>query len=313
MKLFTHFKTTEKPSLTLSHKDKVVLLGSCFSENMKKHFELAGFHCNSNPFGVIYNPISIAHLLQLVASNQSLPKKSILNQFPEISSLLTHSLFRESNEKELQKAFTLQSERLNQSPKTFIISLGTAWVYTHLETGYQVANCHKIEARAFRKQLLSQKEVNESLSHVYNAIITMNPKNKVIFTLSPVRHLKDGFIENQMSKALLHLGIQNLLQKHEASYFPAYEIVMDELRDYRFYKEDLVHPNAQAVKHIWSIFSSFYFAETTQQINKKVEAYHQLKNHHLLSKHLEKIKTHEEKVQKLKQNLESKYPQISLS
>ena len=258
MKFFTAFNSSQSIDLTIDQHKNIVLLGSCFSENMEAHFTQSGFRCIANPMGVVYNPLSLAVLLELIAEKQELPEQSIIESNREYSSFLTHTKFRSESKKELQEKFTRKTSLLHDSPNVFIITLGTAWIYRHIESKLDVANCHKLPSQVFSKRLLDITTVMHSISTICKSVNKMDSRNKVIFTLSPVRHLKDGFIENQTSKSILHLAIQQSLKKNKTYYFPAYEIMMDELRDYRFYNADLIHPNEQAIRHIWSYFTKFF-------------------------------------------------------
>ena len=312
MKFFTSFKTTQKQTLNLTQKQDIVVLGSCFSENMESRFIESGFRCTSNPFGVIYNPISLSVLLELIATKSPLPELSIIPIQNEFSSLLTHSLFRADTKKNLQLKFEKAATILHGSPKVYVITLGTAWVYHHSETELDVANCHKLDNTQFSKRLLSLNAVNQAISNICNSIKQINSANQIIFTLSPVRHLRDGFVENQMSKSLLHLGVQQILETFRFHYFPSYEIMMDELRDYRFYESDLIHPNKQAIDHIWAYFTDFYMNKSTQNIASEILSYYQLKRHQVLSQHPDLIKSHENKVRQIKEELITKYPYLLL-
>ena len=153
--------------------------------------------------------------------------------------------------------------------------MGTSWVYTHKSSGKVVANCHKIPQTQFEKQLLSIQQITNSLNRMIQLVNEVNPDTQIIFSVSPVRHLKDGFVENTLSKSHLISAVHHVIASHKnsdvLSYFPSYEIQLDELRDYRFYKEDMLHPNALAVTYIWERFVSVWMADSTHQLMKMVE------------------------------------------
>jgi len=298
----------------------VMLLGSCFSENMKPYFKRSGFKVRNNPFGILYNPINIAQHIANIANNNSDLAQSIIATHMGYSSLLVHSSFYETSATQLQDKYTNTIGNLNKQfitkPHTFIITLGSAWVYKHLATDTICANCHKIKQGEFVKILLSPQEIITALQNIVTHVFKLNTKHQIIFTVSPVRHIKDGFVENTHSKAILHQGIQTVLKENlsanKISYFPAFELMMDELRDYRFYKKDLLHPNAVAIQYIWEKFVQTYFNQKTQQISQEVNKYYLLKKHKIFSKETSVSQQHYEKINALFQFLKDKYPLIYL-
>ena len=189
-----------------------------------------------------------------------------------------------------------------------IITLGTSWVYRLKESGLAVANCHKVPKHKFRKELLSIAEIIESLAVIISLIKEINPTTNFIFTVSPVRHIKDGFIENQQSKAHLISALHQIIKFHENSfYFPSYEIMMDELRDYRFYKEDMIHPNNIAVNYIWEKLSKKWFSDETLQTTEQIQKIQKNLDHKPFNSesllHEKFIKSTEQKIKKLQEKL----------
>ncbi len=171
----------------------------------------------------------------------------------------------------MNHAIQTTNQQLKESTHV-IITLGTAWVYRHIESDQVVANCHKVPQKKFLKELLSVDEITESLEAIISLIREINPTVNFIFTVSPVRHLKDGFVQNQQSKALLIAAMQQVVERrNKTHYFPSYEIMMDELRDYRFYNEDMIHPNKTAINYIWNKFVSTWFSEDSLSIVEKVD------------------------------------------
>ena len=312
MNLITKLGHLNYPDLSLSHKDEFILIGSCFSEHMKPHLEDHGFYAQSNPFGIIYNPHSISQLLNLMVSDSLLPPSSIIETDMGFTSFLTHSSFSFKDIDTLQNSFKKLHILFKEKPRTYVLTLGTSWVYKHIISQSLVANCHKIQASEFEKQLLSLEHIKTSLQEMILAIQTFNAKNEIIFTLSPVRHLKDGFVENQRSKSLLHMAIQEVIIHNNVNYFPAYEIMMDELRDYRFYAEDLLHPNPLAIKIIWDYFYESIFLPKSKEIGKEVFAFTKFQKHKILSKKSEVNMQHLQKINKQKADLVSNYPDIHL-
>lgn len=239
-------------------------------ERMKKN----KFDCLLNPFGTLFNPHSIAKCI-----SYSLEAKNFtVEEFKNSNGLFFHYDFHselsypsaEESLHEINKQLKLTKNCLKESDYLFI-TFGTAWVYRLKENAEIVANCYKQPPENFDKELLDIQAIYLSYKKLIPELISLNPKLKIIFTLSPVRHLKDGFHENQLSKSTLLLAIEKILGEFTScSYFPAYEILMDDLRDYRFYAEDLVHPNQTAINYIWQKFSIYYFTLESHQILEEI-------------------------------------------
>ena len=252
-----------------------MLLGSCFAENMGKKFDYFKFQATTNPFGIIFNAVSLERLIRRAVENRTFTENDIffhndLWHCYEVHSELSNSdkdAFLES----LNNIIRSTNKQLNDSTH-IIITLGTSWVYRNIESNEIVANCHKVPQKQFTKELLSIHQTEESLQSIISLIHSVNPNCNFIFTVSPVRHIKDGFTENTLSKAHLIAAIHSVLnQKFSTSlelttqnrnYFPSYEIMMDELRDYRFYAEDMLHPNQTAIDYIWIQFFENYVSES---------------------------------------------------
>lgn len=260
MQFFTKVPITT--SLTpISYESQIVVMGSCFAENIGAKLDFYKFQHAANPFGIIFNTISIEKIIQRVVRKKFYTEEDIFFHNERWHCFEIHSDFSHPDSgfflAKLNETLALMREKLSASTH-FIITLGTSWVYKLIESQEIVANCHKIQQKNFSKHLLSAAETLASLERIVDLVRLINAKCNFVFTISPVRHLKDGFIENQVSKSNLILAVYNLLQKTSAeanlSYFPSYEIMMDELRDYRFYNSDLLHPNATAIDYIWSRF-----------------------------------------------------------
>jgi hypothetical protein len=183
------------------------------------------------------------------------------------------------------------------------ITLGTAWVYRHLASDRVVANCHKIPQTAFAKELLSVAEIESALQQLIYSILAVNPNVQLVFTVSPVRHSKDGLVENQRSKAQLLVALHQLLETHQAYYFPAYEILLDELRDYRFYADDLLHPSPLAIRYIWEKWLSVTTTPETQALIAEVEAVQKSRQHRPFNPETEEHQVFLEKLEKKEQEL----------
>ena len=250
-------KSAEKISLS----QKVLLLGSCFAQNMQIKFADGGFEA-MHPFGAIYNPYSVANSFKLIAENKAIAEESLFFQKDKWNSYAFHSSYssEEKNEaiRQMSEAITRANDILNSENPIIIVTLGTSWVYQLNETGEIVANCHHSSASSFTRRAMDVEEIIEVLTPICQT------GKRIIFTVSPVRHLKDGAHENQLSKSRLLLAVDKLVSQHpNCEYFPSYEIVLDELRDYRFFAEDMAHPTALAVDYIWERFSDAYFSDKT--------------------------------------------------
>lgn len=243
---------------TIVYGDGLLFLGSCFADEVGGICKGFGFNALVNPFGVLYNPVSIANALHRLQSGKPFSQEDVIKVGEEFFCTFSHnSEFWSHSEQGLL-------ERVNQSlteagrcfaqSKWVVLSLGTAWVYRYLENQEVVANCHKLPSQMFHRFCLSVEETLLCLSDLVQAF----PEKQFILTVSPLRHLKDGLHGNQLSKSTLLLAVDQLCQAYpNAHYFPAYEILLDELRDYRFYNEDMVHPTDQAVRYIWEKFTDF--------------------------------------------------------
>jgi hypothetical protein len=264
---FTTKIPIQKYNHPITYDSKIMLLGSCFAESMGNKFEYFKFQNTTNPFGIIFNPVSLAKLIERSAQKEYFTEEDIffhndLWQCYEVHSELSHpdkAIFLSN----LNSIVELTHRHIG-SLTHCIITLGTSWVYRNIETNEIVANCHKVPQKQFVKELLSPEIIAQSIESILFTISVVNPNCNFIFTVSPVRHIKDGFAENTLSKAHLISALHNTISNNPShtNYFPAYEIVMDELRDYRFYAEDLLHPNQTAIDYIWIQFFENYISES---------------------------------------------------
>ncbi len=254
-------------SSPISHQNKILSLGSCFAETIGLKMKSAKFDCLVNPFGTIFNPLSLKLLLETTESARDFEENLICERDGIYFHYHAHSDLFGTSPAELLLKLREKRNLISQQLKTashLILTFGTAWVYTLPEYGI-VANCHKKPNNLFHKRLLSLDEMESSLSALFEDFSQKFQDLKIILTLSPVRHLKDGVTENQLSKSLLRVLCSNLERRWPSvSYFPAYEIMMDELRDYRFYKSDLIHPTTEAEDYIWSRWQASHFTKETQ-------------------------------------------------
>jgi len=255
--------------LELNHHSKLIFIGSCFAEHIGEKLRHLKFNCQINPLGISYNPVSLLSLMQRSLNDERFLLEELLHHNERHFSFDLHSSFSNSNAidflKKANDQLELQLQQL-QTADCLFISLGTAWVHIFKQKGILVNNCHKLPAAEFEKSLLSVSDVVGAWERFYERLKELNPKLKVIFTVSPVRHLKDGFRENQLSKSILHLAVEKIYQKFDnVFYFPSFEIMMDELRDYRYYDRDLVHPNQLAIDLIWEHFQLACLSQKSRQ------------------------------------------------
>ena len=264
---FTTKIPVQKSDFPIDYDSKVMLFGSCFAENMGKKFDYFKFQATTNPFGIIFNTVSLEKLIRRAVENRTFTENDIffhndLWHCYEVHSELSNS-DKDSFLESLNDIIRSTNKQLNDSTH-IIITLGTSWVYRNIESNEIVANCHKIPQKQFTKELLSIHQTEESLQSIISVIHSANPNCNFILTVSPVRHIKDGFTENTLSKAHLVAAIHKTITNHKShiTYFPSYEIMMDELRDYRFYAEDMLHPNQTAIDYIWIQFFENYVSES---------------------------------------------------
>jgi len=253
----------------LSHSDKIIGFGSCFVDSIGGKLEDSKFQTMMNPFGTLFHPLAIENAIARIHSKINYTESEIFNHQELYFSWDHHSSFNKTSLKSTLEGINSQLEMANeliQNANVFFLTFGTAWVYKVNQLDLIVANCHKVPMKHFEKILLTEAQIKSSLRNCFNYILDINPKAQIITTISPVRHLKDGMVENNISKGKLISNLHEVLSQYEnAHYFPAYELMMDDLRDYRFYKEDLLHPNEMAIDYIWDKFSEKYFDETTSR------------------------------------------------
>ncbi len=264
----------DKPQIKgrIDYNSKIVTLGSCFAENITKRLAAAKFCVKRSPVGILFNPASIASTLTAFAERSAVDCGRIVRRSEGWVSLDCHSELTMPTEEEAIK--TLQNaidegHKLLRSATCVIITFGTAWIYEHIATGRVVANCHKQPSREFCRRRMSVEEIITLFKPLMEGVLR---DKHIIFTVSPIRHTADGLTENCVSKAILRLAADTLSSTYDnADYFPAYEIVTDDLRDYRFYAEDMVHPSAQAVEYIWQRFIESALADSAVELLPKVE------------------------------------------
>lgn len=266
--------TFEKSNFEILHSSQMMLFGSCFSENIGQILSQNLFRVDVNPFGILYNPFSIAQSIRRLLDNSRISEDELVLQNGLYHSFLHHGDFSAKTKAEcLEKINSRFDVALCNLPKAdiLLITFGTAFVYQLADSGEIVSNCHKFPASYFKQTLLSVDEIVAKWKDLLAEIIKMNPGIKVVFTVSPIRHFRNGFRYNQLSKATLILAVNKLYEMfpNVIYYFPAYEILMDDLRDYRYYADDMIHPSDVAIQYIWKGFSDVFFSSETTRILKK--------------------------------------------
>lgn len=299
----------------IDYNAKIVLLGSCFAENMGQKFEYYKFQNNVNAFGIIFNPVSIEKLVERIVNHQEFSENDIFFYNESWHCYEVHSELSNSNKEEFLHDLNaiLQSTKNEITNATHIfITYGTSWVYRLKSNNKIVANCHKVPQNQFDKEILSTEIIEKSIQNTIQLIQLINQNCKFIFTISPVRHIKDGFVENQQSKAHLITAIHNSqFIIHHSNYFPSYEIMMDELRDYRYYTDDMLHPNSVAIDYIWERFSDNYISESAFSIMNEVENIQKSLTHRPFNQNTQAHKDFVLKVKNKIELLQKQYPNIN--
>lgn len=278
-----HFEfDIKKLSPPISHQDKLLLIGSCFTENIGDKLKKYKFSVLENPNGILFNPVSVAEALTSYIENLQFRREHLFQLNEGWHSWNHHSRFSGlSAEEALTKINTSTSEanKYLKEADYLMITLGSSWIYTLTEKalnakiGSVAANNHKAPADWFFKRLMTTEEVLQTLDNVLYRLFHFNSKLKIIFTISPVRHLREGVVENNRSKAVLIQAVHHLVDKFDKLYyFPAYELVIDDLRDYRFYAEDLVHPNYSATQYVWEKFIDVCIEEKSKELMEQIHS-----------------------------------------
>jgi hypothetical protein len=260
----------------IDYNSKIVSLGSCFAVNMSEKLDYFKLHNVCNPFGILFHPLAIEKLISFSVTGKRFTEKDIFFHNELWHCFDIHSDLSNSNKEGLLISLNeiVEATKLQLQEATHvIITYGTSWVYRNIESDSIVANCHKVPQKQFKKELLAVDEIRESIANTMKLIHSVNPNCNIIFTVSPVRHIKDGFVENQWSKSNLIAALHQVIncQLSTVNYFPSYEIMMDELRDYRFYAEDMLHPSQVAIDYIWKRFKETTISETAFPTMDSVE------------------------------------------
>ncbi len=271
----------------ITYNDPVMFIGSCFATSIGSKFEAGRMKVMINPSGTVYNPVSVANTIETIFLGKDCTISDLynynglwlsFNHYTDFSSENPEEVLSRINSKAAEAAGFLSAS------KFLFVTFGTARVYIRKQTGMVVSNCHKIPAKEFDRKLLSVNEIGNMWNLLLDRIKDSYPGLQVVFTVSPVRHLKDGAHGNQVSKSVLFLAVEELLRhRSQPLYFPAYEIMMDDLRDYRFYDDDLVHPSSAATEYIWEIFRECWFDPEASELWKEVNGILKAVSHRIKS------------------------------
>ncbi len=320
-----HLEFTPKPFDTrINHRQHLLLIGSCFTEQIGAKLASHKFSVMDNPNGILFNPISITRSVSSYIDNKQYKAEDLFYLNECWNSWEHHSRFSNPDKEKCVLAINesqTQAHSFLKKADWLLITLGSAFVYElpsplgeGLGVRSVVANCHKVPTDKFNKRLLQVDEVVSALQVMIEKVVDFNPGLKIIFTISPVRHLRDGFVENNRSKATLIHTVHHLVENNkDCFYFPAYELVIDDLRDYRFFAEDMVHPNYAATNYVWEKFIAAFVDEPSQQLMKDIAVIVAAKNHNAFNpsseQHKKFLQTNLEKVK----NLQGKFPYINFN
>jgi len=291
---------------------KGISIGSCFTNYIGGYLQASKFNIKVNPFGTVYNPVSIANCFDLLHEKIVIDQNDLFYNAGLWSSHYLHSSFSSPEKSKLLSSYANVVQNYKSSQKSLdyaILTLGTSWVYELISSNQIVSNCHKIPAKEFNRIKLSVAEIEEVLVSIIDSLLEINPNCKIITTISPIRHWKDGAHDNQISKSQLFVAVDSIMQEFSmVEYFPAYELLIDDLRDYRFYEDDLLHPNSMAVDYIREKFIDSYIDNRGHTLIKQVQYIKNAQNHRVINngseEHLKFKKTFLQKTKDLQKEYE---------
>jgi len=299
MELRTTFSI--EPSVKkITYSDPVMFIGSCFATSMGSQLELGRMPVMINPAGTVYNPVSVCNTIDTITCRKKYNAGNLFKYEDTYISFDHHTDFSSGDSEEILNKINSKSEvalKFLSSASFLFVTFGTARVFRWIESGKIVSNCHKIPAAKFTHELLSPDDITSLWNSELDKLKSLFPELKVVFTISPVRHWKDGAHSNQVSKSILFLAVEKLLEHtSKPAYFPAYELVMDDLRDYRFYDNDMIHLSGQAVDYIWESFCNCYFEKATTGLWNEVSAISKAVSHRIRTDKVEQIRKFAENI-----------------
>jgi hypothetical protein len=301
----------ETSDFKLNYTNDFALIGSCFTEHIGHQLMHNKFNVLLNPFGILFHPIAIFNALNKIVKQELFSENDLFFHHELWHSFEHHSDFSNTDKNMCLNNINdsiLQAHEFIKKTKYLFITLGTSIVYEFNENHKIVSNCHKVEANKFNKRYLEETEIHLMFNLFYENILKLNQDIKILFTISPVRHWRDGLIENNRSKALLINCVHQWTSQYsQISYFPAYELVIDDLRDYRFFEKDLCHPNALAIEYVWNYFKRMYFDDITLAYIQDIEKYNNLLNHKPKFEQTTAYKILQEKIKAKESEIKQKY------
>jgi len=300
----------------ITHHDKIFLAGSCFVENIGQKLNRYLFNTCLNPFGIVYNPASLANQIKIILSGKIYTAKDLSYNGELFFSYDHHGEFNSTDEKDILFRINKNLQKARnyiKDSKFFFFTFGTAWIYKLKSNGNVVSNCHKQPSGIFERVRLTPEEIHKEFTDLIKELKKINPPAKFIFTVSPVRHLKDGAIENNLSKSILNVAVHNIVRDTGSYYFPSFEIVYDELRDYRFYVRDMIHLSDVAIDFIWDKFANTFFTQNTSEIITRIEKIRRDLEHRSLFPDTASHKKFLASVQKKLELLKKEYPFLDIT
>lgn len=305
------------PPVKISYQTPLLLMGSCFSDYIGTIMAGYKFHLLMNPFGTLFNPASIAANIENLIKRRQYKTADLIFYDDLWLSFDHYTGFSDPDEGNCLNRINASVFRASEWLKDcdyLVLTFGTAWIYKYRKTGKIVANCHKIPQSEFSREFQRPEDIIATYDRLIALLIKYNPHIKIIFTLSPIRHWADGAVNNQLSKSVLHYSIQEILRGREnAWYFPSYEIFMDELRDYRFYAQDMLHPSDQGAKYVWERFLGSWFDETAKSILTELEPMLRASRHRPVNPDSEAHRKFKINMLKKAENLKLRFPFLDLS
>lgn len=305
------------PAKLIDYQSQLLLIGSCFTENIGKQLQLYKLPTLLNPCGIAYNPISVTNSIKFLTNKKKLSDADCIFHNEFWHSLHHHGTFSRKHKKDLLVTVNQQiayGQKILKKATHIFITLGTTWVFQHIATKQIINNCHKLPARDFKRQKLSLQKTIAALEEIITEIRNVNTTIEIVFTVSPIRHQKDGLHENQLNKASLLLAIEEIQQKYAAvMYFPAYELAIDELRDYRFFAADFCHLNDLGTQYIWERFCESYINKESQTLFPVLQKLQKALQHKVNKPESAAYQNFTKKTEDLLTALERKLPQVDFS
>ena len=312
------FRTTIRPgenNQMLAHSDALMLLGSCFSDNIGARLRDALMDVDVNPFGTIYNPLSLDAAITRLVTGEPVAGIELFQHNGVWNSYDFHSRYSMADK---QATLDRMNRRIAASHdhllrcRMVVVTLGTAIVYRRRDTDRVVSNCHKVPQHEFSRRMATVPEIVEALDHIVAQIGSVNSEARIVFTISPIRHIADGLDVNSLSKATLRVAVDDVVSRHRdvADYFPAYEIMIDDLRDYRFYAADMLHPSDVAVEYIWQMFQATYCDDRATQAIARCERVSKRLQHRPMSANRQVVERFQADTEMVVRNLVKEYPYL---